>query len=81
MMAAKKQKLDFEQSMQALETIVKKLEAGDLSLEESIQCFEEGVNLSWHCQEALNKAEQRVSILMKENETYQLKSFEDKTEE
>lgn len=53
----------FEASLKALETIVDQLEQGDLSLEASLEAFEEGVRLSRGCQQALDKAEQRIRIL------------------
>jgi len=60
---------DFEQSMQALETLVDKLEQGDLTLEESLAAFERGINLTRACQQALDAAEQRVRILTERSET------------
>jgi len=58
-----KKQPDFEQSLERLESIVDKLEAGELSLEESLKIFEEGVSLTRSCQQALNEAEQRVKQL------------------
>jgi len=55
---------DFEGSLQKLETIVNKMESGDLSLEEALSRFEEGVALARQCQHALRQAEQRVQQLM-----------------
>ena len=54
----------FESSLAALEKIVRRLEQGDLSLEESLKLFEEGVKLSRECQERLNQAERRIEILL-----------------
>jgi|GEM_PF-166534 len=56
----------FESSLGELEKIVRKLEDGDLSLEESLQLFEDGVRLSRECQERLNAAERRIEILLKD---------------
>lgn len=61
------QPVQFEKSMAELENIVKQLESGELSLEQSLECFEQGVKLTRQCQEALNKAEQKVAILMKDS--------------
>ena len=61
MMAGKK--VDFETAMSRLQEIVKKLESGEESLEESMKLFEEGAKLSAKCYEILEKAEQRVSQL------------------
>jgi exodeoxyribonuclease VII small subunit len=58
----------FEASLSQLETIVKKLEAGDLPLEESLKLFEKGVALSRECRDRLNEAERRIEILLKDSE-------------
>lgn len=78
---AKQNDFNFEDSIKTLESIVKKLESGDLSLEESIKNFEEGVALSKDCQGALADAEQKVSVLMKENESWLLQPFQDNQDE
>jgi exodeoxyribonuclease VII small subunit len=57
----------FEKALQELETLVEKMEQGELSLEESLQHFEKGVQLSRACQQALRDAEQKVEILMQKN--------------
>ena len=54
---------DFEQSMLALEDLVARMEAGDLSLEESLAAYEQGVGLYRRCQSALEQAELRVRLL------------------
>ncbi len=54
---------DFESAIGELETIVKTLEAGDLSLEQSLQLFERGVQLSRFCHTRLEDAERRIEIL------------------
>lgn len=56
----------FESSLGELEKIVRKLEDGELSLEESLKLFEDGVRLSRECQERLNQAERRIEILLKD---------------
>src|SRR5262245_55971402 len=56
---------NFEQALAELEAIVDKLEAGDLSLEESLREFERGVRLTRSCQGALKQAEQKVEILLR----------------
>jgi exodeoxyribonuclease VII small subunit len=55
---------DFEKSLKELESLVEKMEQGDLSLEDSLSHFERGVQLSRACQQALKTAEQKVTILM-----------------
>lgn len=54
---------DFERSLDELETLVQKLEAGDLSLEESLGAYERGVALYRQCQSALEQAELRIKLL------------------
>jgi len=60
--------LDFEAAMNDLEALVSHLESGDLPLEISLQEFEKGIQLSRRCQKALNNAEQRVKILLDDQE-------------
>jgi exodeoxyribonuclease VII small subunit len=55
----------FEKSLQELEALVVKMEQGNLSLEESLQHFERGIQLTRTCQQALKAAEQKVEILLK----------------
>jgi len=57
----------FESALGELESIVKKLEQGDLDLEESLKLFEKGVKLSRECRERLAKAERRIEILLKDS--------------
>uniref|UniRef100_A0A0Q9YMG3 Exodeoxyribonuclease 7 small subunit n=1 Tax=Candidatus Berkiella aquae TaxID=295108 RepID=A0A0Q9YMG3_9GAMM len=59
---------DFEGSIQKLESIVNKMETGELSLEDALTHFEQGIALAKQCQQALKEAEQRVQQLMSENE-------------
>lgn len=59
---------DFESAIGELETIVKTLEAGDLSLEQSLQLFERGVQLSRFCHTRLEDAERRIEILSQNGE-------------
>ena len=55
----------FESSLHRLEQIVKKLEAGELPLDDALKLFEEGINLSQQCQKQLEEAENKVEILLK----------------
>ena len=57
----------FEEAMGRLEEIVEKLESGDLSLEDSLKMFEEGMKLIRFCSEKLEEAEQKVTMLVKES--------------
>lgn len=54
---------DFEKSLQELEQLVEKMEQGELTLDESLKCFERGVELTRACQQALQEAEQKVQVL------------------
>ena len=54
---------DFEQSMQALEDLVARMETGEMTLEESLAAYERGVGLYRRCQGALEQAELRVRLL------------------
>ena len=68
-MAAKdKQDISFEKALEGLTKMVDKLESGQLSLEESVAAFEEGVKLSRTCESLLDEAEQRLNILDSEPE-------------
>lgn len=63
MMESSPSALSFEAAFEELETIVAKLESGELALEESVMLFERGRKLSAHCQILLDKAELRVNQL------------------
>ena len=63
-MAVKKQ--SFEQAMGRLEEIVKLLERGECDLDESLKLFEEGAKLTRFCNDMLDKAEQKVMLLVNE---------------
>lgn len=62
------QKGKFEEALNKLEKIVSKLEAGDISLEESLKLFEEGIRLSRFCNQKLEEAEKKIEILLKNKE-------------
>jgi len=66
-MTSRKKTVSFEQSLTDLETLVNKMETGDLSLDESLGAFEEGVKLTRECQKMLDEAEQKVQILTEKN--------------
>jgi exodeoxyribonuclease VII small subunit len=56
--------MDFEKRLNRLEEIVGKMETGELTLEDSLKLFEEGVKLSRDCNSQLNEAEQKVKLLL-----------------
>ncbi len=66
-MSPRKKTPDFEQSLAELETLVSAIEQGDLSLEQSLVAFEQGVRLTKECQQRLQDAEQRVQVLVEQN--------------
>jgi exodeoxyribonuclease VII small subunit len=59
---------DFEKSLQELESLVARLERGDLPLAESLALFEQGVALTRSCHTALSEAQQKVSILLQQGD-------------
>ena len=63
-----KEDLNFEDAMKELEKIADELENGELSLEKSVEKFEQGIELSKKCNEILEKAEKRISILIKDGD-------------
>ena len=74
-MTAKKS-YPFEASLEKLEKLVEKMEGGNLSLEESLKVFEEGIKLTKECQQALTRAEQKVKMLMDDNGEISSTDFE-----
>ncbi|MBV1872210.1 MAG: exodeoxyribonuclease VII small subunit [Gammaproteobacteria bacterium] len=73
-----KRKFNFENALAELEQTVERLEDGELDLEASLKAFEKGVTLTRDCQEALQKAEQKVAMLIQKNGADTLIPFEDK---
>ena len=71
----------FEEALQRMEDIVRRMEAGDMSLEESLKAFEEGVRLARFCAKKLDEAERRVDILLKQDEEMVIKPFQDENGE
>jgi exodeoxyribonuclease VII small subunit len=59
---------NFESALQELESVVEHLESGDLSLEDSLAAFEKGVGLVKYCNQKLNEIEQKVEVLLRDNE-------------
>lgn len=63
-----KKTTSFEDALKNLERTVEKLEGGELSLEESLEVFEQGVASAGRCQELLNSAANKVELLLKEKD-------------
>jgi len=66
----------FEDCLQRLEVIVNDLEKGDVSLDDALKLFDEGVTLSNSCRKELEEAEGKVEILLKRNGKLQPEPFE-----
>jgi len=75
-MATRKAAFPFEESRAKLEGLVEKMEAGELSLEDSLKTFEEGVKLTRECQQALVQAEQKVKVLIESQEGIAEQAFD-----
>nr|WP_157184184.1 exodeoxyribonuclease VII small subunit [Evansella cellulosilytica] len=65
--------LTFEEAMEKLESVVEKLEEGDVPLEEAITMFQDGMKLSKYCHERLNKVDEQMTEVLTEDG--ELKSF------
>lgn len=66
---------NFEELMEKLEEITGKLEKDKLSLDESVKLFEEGMKISKKCNEKLEDAEKRITILLKTNDEIKEENF------
>ena len=73
-MAVKKQ--SFEEAMVRLEAIVAQLEKGECGLDQSLKLFEEGAKLAGQCEELLDQAEQKVDLLLANDEEVPFKGEE-----
>ena len=76
-MSKEKKAVDFEQQLASLEGLVESLESGELSLEESLKSFEQGIKVARDCQAALKNAEQKVEVLMRQEDSMVSQPFED----
>lgn len=73
--AAEKPVASFETCLEELERVVKELESGDLSLERSLELFENGMHLSDSCRKQLEEAETRVETLIRKDGKIQAEPF------
>lgn len=73
---AEKNEPDFENTLKQLEEIVSRLENNDLSLEEALKDFEQGIKLAQLGQERLQQAEQHIQILLQKNESAKLSDYQ-----
>ncbi len=67
----------FESSLAELESLVEAMEEGDMSLEDSLAAFEKGVKLTRQCQQQLSAAEQKVELLMEQQDELISQPFDD----
>lgn len=75
-MTAKDDKQGLEEDLNQLEALVERLESGDLTVENALEEFENGIKLTRRCQKALKDAEQRVEILLAKGGDGEPESFE-----
>jgi len=68
-MENKEKELSFEESLTELETIVKKLETGDVALEEAINEFKRAMDLAKRCDEKLKNAENSINKILNDDGT------------
>ncbi len=71
----------LEESLDRLEKLVERMESGEMTLEESLAAFEQGVKLTRECQQALTQAEQKVRILLEQDPAAEPVPFEDHDEQ
>ena len=74
-MAKKPENLSFEESLGELERIVADLEQGDISIDDALKQFERGINLVRNSQAKLEQAQQKVAILLKQDENAPLSPY------
>ena len=79
-MTKKTKEPDLESSLAEINTLIEKMEHGELSLEQSLTHFERGIRLIKHAQKILQEAEQKVQILMKNHGADKLTDYENTDE-
>ena len=67
-MAAKKKEIEFEEALMQLENVVKELEQGNLKLDQALDVFQKGIQLSRICAVQLEEAERKIDLLVKDND-------------
>lgn len=67
--------LNFETALSNLEGMIEKMASGQLTLEESLKNFEQGIALARQCQTALKEAEQKVQMLISQNGGFETRDF------
>ncbi len=79
-MSRKAKSPDLESSIAEINTLVEQMEQGELSLEQSLERFERGIRLIKHCQKVLQEAEQKVQVLIQNNDKEDLQPYENNEE-
>jgi len=74
-MSTKKEEKNFEELLDKLEEITSKLEKEQLSLDDSVKLFEEGMKISKECNSKLEDAEKRITVLIEENNNLKEEDF------
>ena len=74
-MAKKSEEKSFEELMEELENITTKLEKEQISLDDSVKLFEEGMNISKECNKKLEEAEKRITMLVETKEGFEETDF------
>ena len=67
--------INYEDAMKQLENIANELEKGNLTLDESVKKFEEGMNLSKKCNDFLNSAEKKITMLINNGDEIKEENF------
>ncbi|WP_442601211.1 exodeoxyribonuclease VII small subunit [Paenibacillus sp. KN14-4R] len=78
---ASKQDVSFEIAMEKLESIVSRLESGDVPLEQAIELYQEGMLLSRMCGQKLEQVERKIEMLVEEEAGLTRKPFQPSVEE
>ena len=73
---AKKDEKTFEELMEKLEEITAKLEKENISLDDSVKLFEDGMNISKECNKKLEEAEKRITMLVETKDGFEEEDFE-----
>ncbi len=72
-------KIDFESALEELESLVSKMESGELSLDDSLKAFERGIELTRTCQSTLEAAELKIQMLTKDNKIEAIDKLSDES--
>jgi len=70
----------FEKALEKLESIVKAMESGEMTLDESLKAFQEGIELSRFCMNKLDEAERKVDMLLQEGDEVRIVPFAEEKE-